>query len=102
MPFLGSSGAALMLISVGFVDCSKPYLAVVFLMLLMFSQASNYTGFLPNYLDIAPPFAGFLIGATNSLAALAGVIGPLVTEYLTKNVSIKRFAKIFYFEFMYF
>ena len=38
-----------------------------------------------NHLDIAPRFAGILMGISNSVATIAGIISPYVVGLLTDN-----------------
>jgi len=44
----------------------------------------NPTGYSVNHLDIAPKYAGILMGLTNGLANISGFICPALIEYLTK------------------
>lgn len=46
----------------------------------------QYAGFVVNYLEIAPPFSGTVMGTGNTISALAGIISPAVSSYLTPNV----------------
>ena len=44
-----------------------------------------------NHLDVAPRYASILMGLSNGVGTLAGLICPIVTEQLTKNrVSLKE------------
>ena len=43
------------------------------------------SGFNVNHLDIAPRWASILMGMSNGVGTLAGMICPLATENLTKN-----------------
>ena len=43
------------------------------------------TGFNVNHLDIAPRYASILMGMSNGIGTLAGMICPIVTEQLTKH-----------------
>ena len=46
---------------------------------------SLFTGFNVNHLDIAPRYASILMGMSNGIGTLAGMICPIVTEQLTKH-----------------
>uniref|UniRef100_A0A1I7WJK3 MFS domain-containing protein n=1 Tax=Heterorhabditis bacteriophora TaxID=37862 RepID=A0A1I7WJK3_HETBA len=50
----------------------------------------QYSGFVVNYLDIAPPFSGTIMGMGNTLSCLAGIISPMVTSALTPNVAMEK------------
>ncbi|GFO24631.1 vesicular glutamate transporter 1 [Plakobranchus ocellatus] len=76
---------AVMLIALGYVDCSKPALAIVLLILAVSLTGSQYSGYLVNHVDIAPKFAGILFGISNSLAAVTGFISPVVVGVITQK-----------------
>jgi ACS family sodium-dependent inorganic phosphate cotransporter len=38
-----------------------------------------------NHLDIAPQHAGVLMGITNTVATLPGIISPLITAFIVQN-----------------
>jgi ACS family sodium-dependent inorganic phosphate cotransporter-like MFS transporter 6/7/8 len=42
-------------------------------------------GFNVNHLDIAPRYASILMGVTNGVGTLAGMLCPIVTENITKH-----------------
>ena len=44
-----------------------------------------WSGFLINHLDIAPRYAGLLLGVSNCIATTAGIIAPLVVGFVTTN-----------------
>ena len=72
-----------LLIGLGYMDCKNPYLAVALLTLAVSLTGLQYSGFIVNHVDIAPPVAGILFGLSNSLAAITGFISPLVTAAIT-------------------
>lgn len=45
----------------------------------------NAIGYAVNHLDIAPPFAGVLMGLTNTFASTPGFISPQITGFVTSN-----------------
>ena len=45
----------------------------------------QYSGFVVNYLDIAPPFSGTVMGMGNTLSCLAGILSPIISAKLTPN-----------------
>ena len=42
-------------------------------------------GFNVNHLDIAPRYASILMGISNGVGTLAGMLCPVTVEFLTKN-----------------
>ena len=44
-----------------------------------------FTGFNVNHLDIAPRYASILMGVSNGVGTLAGMLCPIVTENITKH-----------------
>lgn len=86
MYFTGKIVPAIMLIGLGYVDCSKQAAAIVLLILAVSLTGFQYSGFLVNHVDIAPPYAGILFGITNSIASVTGFISPAVVGVITKEV----------------
>ncbi len=82
----GMMGAAIFLVGMSFMDCSQTGLAVALLTVSVTISGTCYTGFLVNHIDIAPPYAGTLMGVANGLAGLSGIIGPIVAAAITQNV----------------
>lgn len=76
---------AIMLIGLGYVNCSMPALAIVLLTLAVSLTGFQYSGFLINHVDIAPPYAGILFGISNSVASVTGFISPAVVGLITKE-----------------
>ncbi|EFP09207.1 hypothetical protein CRE_25315 [Caenorhabditis remanei] len=60
-------------------------LVIIFITCGMAVSGFQYAGFVVNYLEIAPPFSGTVMGTGNTISALAGIISPAVTSYLTPN-----------------
>ena len=81
---------AVCLIGVTYVGCNTD-LAVALLTLGTMFVGGMYSGFLSNHIDIAPPFAGTLMGITNTFATIPGIIVPSFVGYMTHgNVSVGR------------
>jgi ACS family sodium-dependent inorganic phosphate cotransporter len=56
----------------------------------------GWCGWSVNLLDIAPQFAGVLMGITNTFGTLAGIVAPQVTGYLTQNHLGSEWQLVFY------
>ena len=71
-------------IAAGYVTDST--LAVVFMMLgTGLSGTTDGGGFLVNYLDIAPAFAGILLGIANTVATLSGIFSGTLIGFITQH-----------------
>ena len=60
---------------------------VLFLTLSVGASGLSMAGFNINHIDIAPKYAGILMGITNSAATLPGIVGPLVAKLIAHKVS---------------
>lgn len=87
---------AVLLIGLGYLDCKHPYMAVALLTLAVSLTGLQYSGFIVNHVDIAPPVAGILFGISNSLAAITGFISPLVTAAVTPMGTQAEWQIVFY------
>ncbi|KIH61815.1 hypothetical protein ANCDUO_07906 [Ancylostoma duodenale] len=65
-------------------------LVIVFVTAGMAISGLQFSGFYVNYLEIAPPFSGTLMGMGNTISSLAGITSPMVTSALTPNGSQKE------------
>ena len=48
-----------------------------------------------NHLDIAPQYAAILMGVSNTLGTIPGIISPSITGYLTEDKSIGAWQHVF-------
>ena len=64
-----------------------PIPAVTFITLGVAMASFAYSSFSVNYLDIAPQFAGVLMGICNSFATVAGIVSPILTGYIVTTPS---------------
>lgn len=62
--------------------------AVTFLTLGVGLGGLALAGFAINHLDIAPMYAGLLMGLTNTAATLPGIVGPQVAKVIAAEVSM--------------
>jgi MFS family permease len=77
--FIGSAICLLLLSAT-----MSPLLAVLYLSLGLGSVAASAAGFLVNHLDIGPRYAGVLMGVTNTLGTIAGILAPAVTGFIVQ------------------
>ncbi|EFO13201.1 major facilitator superfamily transporter [Loa loa] len=86
---LGSQ--AVFLIASGYCGCGQEILVIIFLTLGIGLSGIQYSGYMVSYLDIAPAFAGPILGIGNTIPCIAGIIGPVMVGYLTPTVSLSGF-----------
>ena len=83
----GFGGEALFLLILGYTQNAT--LAIILLVLAVGSSGFAISGFNVNHLDIAPRYASILMGISNGVGTLSGMICPIVTEQITKNHASK-------------
>ena len=76
-----------MLLGLGFLDCHSWKVALTLWVLAFAFHAMQYSGHMVNHLDIAPRYAGLLMGLTSSLGTAAHVICHHLFDLATENVS---------------
>ncbi|XP_078504186.1 sialin isoform X1 [Lissotriton helveticus] len=92
---IGMVGPAIFLVATGYIGCDYS-LAVTFLTLSTTLGGFSMSGYNINHLDIAPSYAGFLLGITNTFATIPGMVGPIVAKTLTPNNTVKEWQLVFY------
>uniref|UniRef100_A0A0P4Y9Z8 Sialin n=1 Tax=Daphnia magna TaxID=35525 RepID=A0A0P4Y9Z8_9CRUS len=55
-----------------------------------------WSGFSVNYLDIAPQFASLIMGLSNTVATVPGIISPMITGYIVQNKTSSEWHIVFY------
>jgi len=89
-------GSAIFLATEGYIHCDR-VLAIVLLCCSTGFLGLNYGGAFINHLDIAPRYAGTLMGITNTIATIPGMVSPLVVTAITHNSSdITEWRIVFY------
>lgn len=61
--------------------------AVLFLTIAVGSLGLALSGFNCNHLDIAPRYGGVLMGITNAVATIPGIVGPYVAKAIAHQVT---------------
>ena len=82
-PFTGFAAQAVCLIITGYTE--NWVVAVVCLTFSVGFGGFAFSGFFVNHLDIAPPFAGILLGISNTVATIPGILSPLLTGQIVKH-----------------
>ncbi|XP_043295104.1 sialin isoform X5 [Cervus elaphus] len=91
---IGMIGPAVFLVAAGFIGCDYS-LAVAFLTISTTLGGFCSSGFSINHLDIAPSYAGILLGITNTFATIPGMIGPIIARSLTPENTIGEWKTVF-------
>ncbi|XP_034407494.1 sialin [Cyclopterus lumpus] len=92
---VGMIGPAVFLVAAGYTGCNY-VLAVTFLTVSSALGGVSASGFNINHLDIAPSYAGILLGITNTFATIPGMVGPVIARALTKQNTIEEWQSVFY------
>uniref|UniRef100_H3CJL1 Sialin n=1 Tax=Tetraodon nigroviridis TaxID=99883 RepID=H3CJL1_TETNG len=92
---IGVLPPAAFLVAVSYVGCDH-ILAVTFLTLSNSVGGASAAGIYMNQIDIAPPFAGFLLGITNTFGTIPGVVAPIVTGYFTEDHTLAGWRNVFW------
>lgn len=83
------------LVAVGYAGCSA-LPAVTLLTMSTTLGGAAAAGVYINQIDIAPRYAGVLLGITNTFGTIPGVLAPIVTGYLTEDHSLTGWRKVFW------
>ncbi|XP_035038497.1 sialin isoform X2 [Hippoglossus stenolepis] len=86
---------AAFLVAVAYAGCSH-VLTVTFLTLSMTTGGVSASGVFINQIDIAPRYAGFLLGITNTFGTIPGVMAPIATGYFTKHHTLAGWQTVFW------
>ncbi|XP_013885964.1 sialin isoform X2 [Austrofundulus limnaeus] len=93
--FIGLLLPAVFLVPVSYVGCGH-VLIVTFLTLCNSLVGTSSAGVFINQIDIAPRYAGFLLGITNTFGTIPGIMAPIVTGYFTEDRSLQGWRKVFW------
>ncbi|XP_029022325.1 sialin [Betta splendens] len=86
---------AAFLVAVSYAGCNH-ILTVTFLTCSTATGGISGSGVFINQMDIAPRYAGFLLGITNTFGTIPGVVGPIATGYFTQDHSLEGWRKVFW------
>ena len=82
------------LIVVGYTTSKE--IAIVGLTFAVGLGGFTWSGFPVNHLDIAPRYAGILLGISNCLATIPGIFSPVVVGILTPNETQAEWRSVFF------
>ncbi|XP_028676314.1 sialin [Erpetoichthys calabaricus] len=92
---IGMVGPAVFLVAAGYTGCNYT-MAVAFLTISSSLGGFSMSGFNINHLDIAPAYAGILLGITNTFATIPGMVGPIIAKALTPSNTVEEWQIVFY------
>ncbi|XP_072565659.1 sialin isoform X1 [Paramormyrops kingsleyae] len=95
LTIVGMIGPAVFLVATGYTGCNY-VLAIVFLTVSSSLGGLTASGFNINHLDIAPSYAGILLGITNSFATIPGMVGPVIARALTRYNTMEEWQTVFF------
>ncbi|XP_055339515.1 sialin-like [Paramacrobiotus metropolitanus] len=84
--FIGQLLPSSLLILLGFVGCDW-YAAITVLVLAVGLDGIASSGYQFNHVDISPTYAGILMGLSNTVSSIPGMIGPSIVGVITDGPS---------------
>lgn len=90
--FSGCVGAGIFIVATSYV--TQRYLCVLFLVLGVGFSGVNATGYAVNHLDIAPRYAGLLMGLSNTFGSMPGFLSPMLTGYIAHSKVLHQFHRL--------
>ncbi|PAA55277.1 hypothetical protein BOX15_Mlig022319g1 [Macrostomum lignano] len=72
------------------------YLSTAFLTIGLGFTGIGMSGYGVNHLDIAPRFAGFLMGISNGVGTVSGVLSPIVASAVTRHGTAGEWQLVFF------
>lgn len=81
--FPGFIAQAIALVIVGYTSDWEVVVACLIVSVGM--NGFVYSGFFVNHLDIAPQYASVLMGITNTIATVPGIVSPLLTGVIVQH-----------------
>ncbi|XP_046558800.1 uncharacterized transporter slc-17.2-like [Haliotis rubra] len=89
-------GAGACLIGTGFVGAERRYVAIALLTTAMWFMGVSTAGYLVNFVDFAPRYAGILVGVSSTVSTLPGMVAPLIAGAFTPNKTQEEWRNVFY------
>ncbi|XP_026465029.1 uncharacterized transporter slc-17.2-like [Ctenocephalides felis] len=94
---LGTAIPALSLLCLGLITREDKFWAILLISLCTTFTDVGLTGsYLMSYLELAPPFASFLTGFSNTVGSLPGCVSNTLTGYLTTNGTREEWMVVIY------
>lgn len=71
-------------------------IAIILLTVAAAFASISAVGFVVNYMEIAPRYAGLIVGVGNTIACVGGILGPVVMSALTPHHTRGEWLSLFY------
>ncbi|CAF1205946.1 unnamed protein product [Didymodactylos carnosus] len=81
---IGCVGLSISLVAIGYFECNRIGAVLCCILAVGFIGFLN-VGSAVSYLDLAPNYAGTLVGITNTLGTIPGFVGPLIVGAITNH-----------------
>ncbi|XP_050302077.1 putative inorganic phosphate cotransporter isoform X2 [Anthonomus grandis grandis] len=88
---------AIALIFLGITPADQPNRAVALLVIAVGLNAGIFCGFNVNHVDISPRNAGILMGITNCISNITGILAPLFVQFIVTDEQDPNLWKIVFF-----
>ncbi|EDO45514.1 predicted protein [Nematostella vectensis] len=88
---------ACLLVATSYTGCTTTTLSVCLFSTALGFTGFNLSGFNVNHLDIAPRYAGILMGITNSFGTVPGIAAPYVAGWITNKKPDRAHWQIVFF-----
>ncbi|XP_074930276.1 LOW QUALITY PROTEIN: sialin [Gadus morhua] len=95
LTLIGLLVPAVCLVAAGYAGCCAVP-AVALLCVSATVGGISAAGVFINQIDIAPRYAGVLLGITNTFGTIPGVLAPIVTGYLTEDHTLTGWRNVFW------
>lgn len=79
-----------MVAAMGFIDCSQWQGPISFITIGLSFCGFQYNGFLVNHLDIAPRYAGILMGIANAIGSTASFLVPYLHSIVKEVTEVSQ------------
>ncbi|XP_060522860.1 putative inorganic phosphate cotransporter isoform X2 [Cylas formicarius] len=88
---------AIALIFLGYTPTDQPKRAVAFLVIAVGFNSGVYCGYNVNHVDLSPNHASTLMGISNGLSNISGILAPLLVQFLVTDETDPDQWKIIFF-----
>jgi len=82
---IGHGIPAFVIVALSYVSSDNAEIAVALLVIAVGANAASYLGFQVNHIDLAPNFAGTMMGITNCVANICSIIAPLIIGFIVTD-----------------
>lgn len=94
---VGNVLAAVFIVVSGYIACDKRMLVIICICLCTFFAAMGAAAGYPcNPVDLAPRYASVIMGISNTLASISGILAPVVVAEMTQNNSPEEWRHVFF------